>query len=172
MSLRLRLALTAALLTLGGLALVAGILFLVDGGVLNNTPTDVMQQFCSAIIVSDVTQGQAVEVDFEAFPSPWQLLWRRLSPFHEEVRTPRLMSILTRTAVLSSIMRDSLARDVADLYLRMPVQEFGMLQMGRIEEIVEAGYAHSREVLDSGRDAPWHARIMAEPEAPAPKPGE
>ena len=43
---------------------------------------------------------------------------------------------------------------------------------GRIEEIVEAGYAHSREVLDSGRDAPWHARIMAEPEAPAPKPGE
>jgi CRP-like cAMP-binding protein/predicted acylesterase/phospholipase RssA len=134
---------------------------LIDGGVLANTPTDVMQRFCSTIVVSDVTQGQVVEVDFDAFPSPWELLWRRLSPFHDEVRVPGLMSILTRAAVLGSIARDTLARDAADLYLRMPVEGFGMLEMDRIDEIVEAGYAHSRAVLERGRDEPWYPRVMA-----------
>lgn len=134
---------------------------LVDGGVLANTPTDVMQRFCNAIVVSDVTEGRAVEVDFNAFPSPWQLLWRRLSPFHDEASAPGLMSILMRTAVLGSIARDQATRDTADLYLRMPVERFGMLEMDRIDEIVEVGYAHSRKVLGEGRAEPWYERVMA-----------
>ncbi len=133
---------------------------LVDGGVLANTPLDAMQRFCSTIVVSDVTEGRAVEVDFDAFPSPWHLLWRRLSPFHDEVAAPGLMSILTRTAVLGSIARDRHVRDAADLYLRMPVEPFGMLEMDRINEIVEVGYAHSRAVLEAGRAEPWYERVM------------
>jgi len=140
---------------------------LVDGGVLNNTPVDVMQRLCSTIIVSDVTQGHAAEVDFEVLPSPWRLLWRRLSPFHKGDPVPSMMSILTRTTVLGSIARNNLAGDTADLYLRIPVEEFGMLQMDRIEEIVAAGYEHSRTALDSSRHARWYSRIMAagDPEA-------
>ena len=137
---------------------------LVDGGVLANTPTDTMQRFCTVLIVSDATEGRAVEADFDAFPSPWHLLGRRLSPVHEEAEVPGLMSILTRTAVLGSIANDARARDAADLYLRMPVDAFGMLEMDRIDEIVEAGYAYSRNALEAGRaggaDAPWYPRIM------------
>jgi predicted acylesterase/phospholipase RssA len=138
---------------------------LVDGGVLANTPTAAMQRDCSVLIVSDVTEGKAADVEFDAFPSPWRALWQRLSPFHEKPVVPGLMNILTRTAVLGSVARDALARDAADLYLRMPVEPYGILEMDRIDEIVEAGYAYSRDVLEAGRaseaDAPWYARVMA-----------
>ena len=134
---------------------------LVDGGVLNNIPSDVIKQYCGAVVVSDVTEGQTIEVGFDAFPSPWKLLWRRLSPFHEEIRTPKLMSILMRTAVLGSVKHGSTASTGVDLYLRMPVDDYGMLQMDRLEEIAEVGYRHSRDVLERGREAPWYAHIRA-----------
>lgn len=127
---------------------------LVDGAVLNNIPGDVMRAFCQYVIVADVSEGQAVHVDFEAFPSPWQMLWRRLSPLHGEVQSPRLMSILMRTAMLSSLGRADDARAEADLYLRPPVQDVGLLQMDRLEAIAATGYRYARKVLQN-REEDW-----------------
>ncbi len=127
---------------------------LVDGGVLNNIPSDVMRTFCRRVIVSDVGEGQTVDVDFETFPSPWQMLWQRLSPFHEEVRAPQIMSLLMRTATLSSLGRTVHARAEADLYLHPPVEAFGLLHMDRLDEIAEMGYRYAREVLQE-REEDW-----------------
>ncbi|NQT88864.1 cyclic nucleotide-binding domain-containing protein, partial [bacterium] len=55
---------------------------LVDGGVLNNLPGDLMRQLCGGrVIVVDVSPEKDLAVDREEFPSPWRMLRNRLLPW-------------------------------------------------------------------------------------------
>lgn len=121
---------------------------LCDGGVVDNLPTDIMQGLergsiiaCSVSAEGDIRasghgQGQ---------PDPEALLhWASSDP------RPRFAEILLRTATLTAdtlIQREAVER--ADLYIRMPVQTYGMFNWQNLDELVEVGYQHALEQLQS-----------------------
>ena len=77
--------------------------YLVDGGVLNNLPVDVMAAMQPGrIFAVDVSQESTLE--FSAPPplsfSGWRLLFRRLNPFRKAPRDPSIADVLMRAARL------------------------------------------------------------------------
>ncbi len=121
---------------------------LADGGVMNNLPTDVMQaQERGLIIASDVsTEGGLAAPGVEG-PDP-----EALFKLKGDDDRPRLFSIIFRTATLTSESGTQRRAELADLYLRMPVQGVGMFDWKRLDEVVERGYNHAVEALQQAGD--------------------
>jgi predicted acylesterase/phospholipase RssA len=138
---------------------------LVDGGVTNNLPVDVMKGLCHGgrVIALDVSP----KVDLthkQAFPeslSGWRLLGRRVNPFMKTMEVPPLASVLMRTTLLGSSSKQNLMARQADLVIRPPLEEFGLLEFKSFDRIVEIGYKHALEQLEA-----WSAS-RRDPEAPA-----
>jgi NTE family protein len=124
---------------------------LCDGGVVDNLPTAVMQRLeRGAIIASNVSTDGYLRAPGAGLggPDPEALLRHgALDP------PPRLSEILVRSAMLSSATSMDLAAERADVYVRMPSQEFGIFDWKRLEELVELGYRHALEQLTAVRDA-------------------
>jgi NTE family protein/lysophospholipid hydrolase len=124
---------------------------LVDGGVLNNLPGDVLRRLWGGrVIAVDVSPTNELRIEREAarLPSSWSLLKSRLNPFAERIDFPGLFEILMRASTLGSVERAGSAKAEADLYLQPPVEEFGMFEVTAIDRIVEIGYEHARRRLE------------------------
>ncbi|MDH4066495.1 MAG: patatin-like phospholipase family protein, partial [Acidobacteriota bacterium] len=97
---------------------------LVDGGVLNNIPIDVMRERCPGrVIASDVslTVDLRTTAPDQQAASGWPLLSARINPFAKAGPTlPHIFEILTRTATLSSTRHGASVARAADLYVRTP----------------------------------------------------
>jgi NTE family protein len=65
---------------------------------------------------------------------------------------PRLSEILLRTATLTGAAAMAQAAERADVYLRMPCQNYGMFEWKRLQELIELGYEHALEQLTPLRD--------------------
>jgi len=124
---------------------------LCDGGVVNNLPTDVMQNLeRGTIIASNVSTEGDIRAPGAGIGEPDQ---RALLEWKGEHRIPRLSEILMRTATLTSdtaIQRASIER--ADIYLRMPIQDIGMFEWGRLDELIDRGYEQAMEQLTPLRE--------------------
>jgi len=125
---------------------------LIDGGLFNNLPTDIMKQlFRGTIVAVDVSQGRPLEVHpewFDATPSGWALLLNRLNPFATRIALPNLFDIVYRTITLYS---DSVAlqtRAAADMVIIPPVERFSIAQFSAYKEIIEIGYRYTIELLE------------------------
>ena len=122
---------------------------LVDGGVMNNLPGDVMRARCGGrVIVVNVSPEQELSVPWKQFPSPWKLLWDRILRFKRRARVPSILDVLMRTIVASSDHRAEQVKADADLYLHPPVARYGLLEFAAYEEITEAGYQYAKETLE------------------------
>ena len=123
---------------------------MIDGGMVNNLPGDIMREQCrGTVILIDTEPDLEVQVEpgLKEFPSPWRMLWNRIKPFGPRKRLPTMAQILTRTTVLSSVNRVAAAKANADLCLRPPVEQFGLLEFDAIDRIVEAGYRYAMEAI-------------------------
>ncbi|MBN2050696.1 MAG: cyclic nucleotide-binding domain-containing protein [Spirochaetales bacterium] len=123
---------------------------LVDGGVVNNLPGDVMRAKCRGTLIAvDVAPTRDVEVPrgSTVYPSARQILRQKLLPRSRRAVIPTLSNILFRTTMLGSVQRINSVKDMADFYLRPPVEGFGMLEFESLEEIVEAGYRYAKDYL-------------------------
>jgi NTE family protein len=123
---------------------------LCDGGVVDNLPTDVMQKLeRGSIVACNVSTEGALRAPGAGLdrPDPEALLRRQGldSP-------PRLPEILVRSAMLSSATAMQRAAERADVYVRMPSQEFGMFDWKRMDEVVERGYEHALRQLAPVRE--------------------
>lgn len=132
---------------------------LVDGALLNNIPTNVMRDLCPGpIIACDVSRAMALRVseDLDACPPPGRLLWNRLLPWKKTDSIPNIASILTRSVDCGSDLNKELNRELAHLFLTPPVESYALLDLGRIDEIVEVGYRYTSEILEKADLAPFH----------------
>ena len=73
-------------------------------------------------------------------PSQWNLFWNRALPFKKRLPAPGIFDILMRTMMPGSAGRALRVERDADLYLRPPIDQYGMLEF---DKIVEAGYRHA-----------------------------
>ena len=124
---------------------------LIDGGVLNNFPTDVMAQMgVGRIIGVDLASQKARQYEHDEVPGPWSLLWDRLrGRKRRRYRLPGLGSILMNTMILYSSSRRSQARESADIYFNPDFGRIGLLEWSAFDRIVDIGYQHAKEVLAS-----------------------
>lgn len=126
---------------------------LVDGGVLNNLPVDVMRSLGDGpVIAVDVSARIDVRADpsYREAPNPWQLLlnrWQRTArPF------PNIVQLIHRSAVLASDIYAKQSKHEVELYLDLPLDHFDMFDVEPLDEIVEAGYQFARQRL---AETPW-----------------
>ena len=123
----------------------------VDGAIVNNLPGDIMRKRCQKVIVVDVGSETTFAFQMAEFPSPWEFLWHRILPFGKRVEGPNIAAVLMRATEVGSHQKtDEVKRD-ADLCLRPPIDEFGVLEFESIDRIVEAGYRYTQEKLEQIR---------------------
>ena len=113
---------------------------LVDGGVMNNLPVDVMAQSAHGpIIASDVTG----ELDLHATDSrygerPW---WWLIS---QRMRgTPSIVSILMRSGTVGSEAQRRVVREQADYLYQPPLEDVGLRDWRAFDRAIAEGYAHA-----------------------------
>jgi len=120
---------------------------LIDGGILNVLPGDIMRQFCNTVIVVDVAGDMDLTVNYDNLPSPWKVLQHRILPFKQNIKIPSIFDILTASMLLSSLQKWKIVKEDADLYLRPPVGQFGLLEAKAYKELVTIGYEYAKEEI-------------------------
>lgn len=126
---------------------------LVDGGLLDNLPMDVMRTWCGSgtVIAVDVTPpvDLAKIAPYGDGLSGWQALQNKLNPFAPQQNLPNLLALLYRTVEIGSVheQKTRLKQGLADLYLRPPVEQFAMMEHKAIDAIAEVGYRYAREEI-------------------------
>jgi predicted acylesterase/phospholipase RssA/CRP-like cAMP-binding protein len=121
---------------------------LVDGGVLDNLPGDVMRGLSGGpVVVVDVTPKQDLLAPCDTVPSPWQILRHRLFSKGEPCM-PGMVDILMRATTLTSVRLANEVKGDADLYLHPPVEAFGMLEFDAVERIAAIGYDYTLQRIE------------------------
>lgn len=134
---------------------------LVDGGVLNMLPVDVMNGMCDGgpVIAVDVS-GQfdlSKPYHFGESVSGLELIVSRINPFaRTKLRAPNLVSIMLRTAELSSVREQGVQARRADLFLNPPVAQFGVLDLKCLDTFVDVGYRYASEKIAEWKAAGGH----------------
>jgi predicted acylesterase/phospholipase RssA/CRP-like cAMP-binding protein len=124
---------------------------LVDGGVLNNLPADVMRSACDGVVAAiDVCERVDLRTDapYVEELSGWKLLLKRLIPGQTRHRIPGFVSILSRTAMLASAYNQEVVKRNVDLYVHPPVDRFSGFAWRDIDAIVDIGYRHGGAAID------------------------
>ena len=125
---------------------VRGSHLLVDGGVINNLPGDVMRQRGGgSVIAVNVSSADDLRFPPSGLPSEWQIFWNKLLPFARPVTVPGLAAIVMRTLLLASANRTALVERDADLVLKPPLNAYGLLEFKKIHAIAEVGYRYTLE---------------------------
>jgi predicted acylesterase/phospholipase RssA/CRP-like cAMP-binding protein len=123
---------------------------LVDGGVLNNLPADVLRHRCHGpILAVDVGSQGTLETtapNLLAQQSGLAAL-RRGRRARKTGAEPTIMQILTRATTVSSIEHRRSVRRHADLHVIPEAAQFGPFDWAAIDAIVEAGYRATTESL-------------------------
>lgn len=120
---------------------------LVDGGLMNNLPGDIMRRYCRYVIVSDVSSNKDLFYSEDKFPSPWKVLLHRYSPFRKTLEVPGIIDILMRSISLSSSQKAKQVKDAADLYLNPPVDDYDIMDFTVLDKLIDIGFAHADSVL-------------------------
>lgn len=130
---------------------------LVDGGVLNNLPVDIMRARCPGTVVAadvslvgDLRSGRSSLT----WASGWPELWARVRPFgRREPALPHVFEILARTATLSSIHHGGEAARAADIYVRTPTDGVATFDWQAGFTLVDVAHRLALDAIDT-----WRAR--------------
>jgi predicted acylesterase/phospholipase RssA len=124
---------------------------LVDGGLFNNVPADIMKEICGGfVIMVNVSPDEDLRVadDYKSCPSNTEILWSLINPFKEKVVFPRIHDIMMRTITVGSARKQTRTSKAADFSFRPPIDSFGMLEFDSMDKIVEAGYQYAKERIN------------------------
>jgi predicted acylesterase/phospholipase RssA/CRP-like cAMP-binding protein len=128
---------------------------LVDGGVLNNVPADIMRSDPSigTVIAIDVApqHGPRTSENYGMYVSGWRALRKfvqggRGSGQSADSSYPGVGSVLVRTMITGSERRRRAmkADGTADLYLELEMDGIGLLEFDRMNHVMQRGYDAAR----------------------------
>lgn len=125
---------------------------LCDGATLNNFPVDAMRGMrgVGTVIGIDLGNRTAQPLPFDEVPGTWALLFDRLrKKDRRRYQLPSLASYLISVGFLYSLSQRDADRSQTDLYFNPPLSQFGFLDWGRFDEIVQLGYEYGRQRLQN-----------------------
>ncbi len=124
---------------------------LIDGGIFNNTPADVVRAMVDAgpVIAVDLgfTQRDS-EFHYGEWLNGFRVLAGRLLPFVSKVQAPSIVSIMMRANALYSINATHQQVAHADLLLQPPVAAVGLFEFEVFDQVVEKGYEHGKPRIE------------------------
>ncbi len=126
---------------------------LVDGGLVNDLPVDVMAPLIDGgrIIAVDLGLGSDFRVTqrFDPGLSGWKVLVRRLKPFGPRFDAPNLLAVLLRAKEVASSESLEVKRSAHDvtLLLRPPVEGYGGFDFRAVDALTERSYRYTLDVL-------------------------
>ena len=127
---------------------------LVDGGVMNNFPVDVM---VSRYEVGQVLASNVSPHREKPYPHPfgesisgWRVLWSRVNPFGRSLRVPTLAGTILRTVEVNSLYQRKAAEQLADVLIEPDVADFNFLDFAAFRELERCGYEAARAALGLG----------------------
>ncbi|MEL6142695.1 MAG: patatin-like phospholipase family protein, partial [Bacteroidota bacterium] len=122
---------------------------LVDGGVINNFPVDIMAGLGVGRIAGvEFDTDKIYDYDRAQIPATWAILRDRLRDRHDrKYRLPSLMSTVVEATLLNSNRRTRAWRESVDFYFNPPVHDFSMLNWRAFDKLEEIGYQYGMKVL-------------------------
>ena len=131
---------------------------LVDGGLMNKLPVDVMRGRCNggkvvAVSVSAVGGLEATDA-FGDHVSGWGVLGRRLNPFRRRAAGPNIATILLSSTLINSGRHQQALEREADVCVRVPPAPIGLFDYKSFDAVVDAGYRAAIERLGGWPDVP------------------
>ncbi|MGI8958061.1 MAG: cyclic nucleotide-binding and patatin-like phospholipase domain-containing protein [Chthoniobacterales bacterium] len=126
---------------------------LMDGGVFNNLPVDLMARsgVGTVMAVELRSLGKEPQVKFDQLPSSWALLIDRLKPrARRRYDVPSLVAMLMAASTLNSQQKTAQVIGDVDVLFQPDVAGFGMLEWKSFEKIVDRGYQHARAKIAQG----------------------
>jgi predicted acylesterase/phospholipase RssA/CRP-like cAMP-binding protein len=130
--------------------------FLVDGGVLNNLPVDIMRHHFRAgsIVAVDLSVGEEVGATptYLETPSGWSLLFKRLAKRQDVGAMPLSLNVLMRARELAGIraQRQILAEWPPDLLIRPDVARTSMFDFKGALHLIDVGRRAALAALETG----------------------
>ena len=120
---------------------------LVDGGVMNNLPVDVMRERsmgAGPIIACDVTGELDLQARDERYGERpwWWLIWQRMAG------NPSIISILMRSGTVGSEAQRRIVREQADFLIEPPMPEIGLRDWKKFDQAVQEGYDTARASIE------------------------
>ena len=135
---------------------VSGNDLLVDGGVFNIMPVDVMARTgVNNIMAVDLRPDdkQRPELTFDQVPGTWALLLDRLkSETRRRYQIPSMINMMMGANTLNGQQKRSQVIADVDVLFNPDVRRFGLLEWKSYDLLVEEGYRHAQEVLAK---QPW-----------------
>lgn len=123
---------------------------LIDGGVLNNLPVDVMRGFINGgkIIASHVQTTSLIHADIpEGIVSGWKILLRRIF-FPKSARFfPNIAEVVLRSIGLSSRSQENVMMSEADYHIDVDARKFRLLDFKSMDLLVDLGYRVTMEKM-------------------------
>ncbi len=123
---------------------------LVDGGILDNLPVGAMrEQHKGPVIAVDISSDKGLKpgVTDTIPPNGWQALWHYLNPFNKKRRFPHIFKLISHTATLTGTVNAQTSRQLADLCLTPDCRGHGLMEMKRLDQLVENGYREAMPKL-------------------------
>jgi predicted acylesterase/phospholipase RssA len=129
-----------------------GAQLLIDGGVLNNLPIDVMAgEEPGPILAVDVMR----RIDLDEMTRG------------QRQTVPTILEILARATVLGSVERAEASRALAQIVIAPDVQDIALRDFRQLDRAVEAGRTAAEEALEAGADELFAALTPATPQRAA-----
>ena len=129
---------------------------LVDGGVMNNLPIDVMRTLSEGgpVIAVNVSlqRDQGKDYSFGTHVSGWQVLGGRLR--RQPLNVPSLVSCIMRTIEINEVRTRKAKFALADLLIAPPIGVFSLLEFESWQKIIDVGYRATQEALAGWTNRP------------------
>ena len=124
--------------------------FLVDGGLINNMPGDIMlKKYGGKLISVSVSPQEDLDAKFNDFPNQSSYFIKKLLRMNKKFphEIPGLSYILMRSIFVASSNKIKEVIDLSDLFLDLQVKDVGLLEFEKIDESVEFGYEYAMKKL-------------------------
>jgi predicted acylesterase/phospholipase RssA/CRP-like cAMP-binding protein len=120
----------------------------VDGGVVNNMPTDIMRQRTSGpVFTVSLGHDAPQKLSLESYPSPWKLALQRLPGFRSHVHHHTVPKVILRLSTMQDQAAFDARAQLADFVFLPPVGKFSMTDIASVDEITAIGHGYGLERL-------------------------
>ena len=117
---------------------------LVDGGILNNMPVDVMKNYINGgfiiAVSSQITKEHHHYTHLPPWVSGWKLLTNQFTPGNQEEKIPNIAELIMEIVCLSGDPHQIRMEKEADYCLSLNLSEFGLLDFKNFQKIIDIGY--------------------------------
>jgi len=123
---------------------------LVDGGVVNNLPVNVISKTARGVIIAvDVSSSESFKYHQSEFPGMLQYFKNKIFSSANMHDLPTIPRVIMESTMAGSRRETESAISQADLYLDPPTGKFDMLDWNMMFDICEVGYAFSTQPINT-----------------------